>query len=124
MRNITSEAVQAFINWDTFRKSNTTVALDSPIGEGRSVTMYLFGNAIAKTQNCEMKVSCGGYTSRTTKERLNGLLEELGKSYRVVQSDWAWYFVGINGDRQKVEFNTDGWNSLTELDKQFDLRAV
>lgn len=105
MRKITQQAVEAFICRDTFRSGNTCVALDSPIGEPETVTMYLHGNAIAKVNVNGVWVSCGGWTSTTTKERLNGLLSELGLG-NVYQKDYVWYFADGS------EFNTDSWNKV------------
>ncbi len=105
MRKITQEAVDAFCVGNTFNKSNTCVAWDSYIGMPPRVTMYLHGNAIAYKDVTGLYVSCGGWTSNTTKERLNGLLGELDLG-GIYQKDWVWYF-----DDGSL-FDTDGWNKV------------
>ena len=102
MRKITEQAAQAFINNTAFCLSNTTVT-----SNGDTTVMILHGNQIAKMENGELYISCGGWTSVTTKERLNGLLECLDLSnLKVRQKDFTWYLG--NGE----EFNTDGWNHI------------
>lgn len=105
MRKITAQAVSAFLCRDTFRSGNTCVAVDSPIGGLETVTMYLHGNAIAKANIDGVWVSCGGWTSTTTKERLNGLMSELGLG-GVYQKSYVWYF------DDGSEFDTDNWNKI------------
>lgn len=100
MRKITAQAVQAFLCRDTFRSGNTEVIM-----EGDTVIMKLHGNQIAKANVDGVYISCGGWTSTTTKDRLNGLLEELGLGY-VYQKAYVWYF------DDGSEFNTDGWNKV------------
>ncbi len=82
MRKITQDIVNAFIagNARTIGNSHTD-------GEG----LYLHGNCIAKKEGGQILVSNAGWTSNTTKERLNGLLDVLGKP-RIYQRDWEWYW--------------------------------
>lgn len=105
MRKITEQAVTSFLNRDTFRSGNTCVALDSPIGEPETVTMYLHGNAIAKANVDGVWVSCGGWSSNTTKERLNGILGALGLGY-IYQKNFVWYF------EDGREFDSGAWNKV------------
>lgn len=100
MRKITAQAVEAFLCRDTFRSGNTEVFLD-----GDTIIMNLHGNAIAKANVDGVWVSCGGWTSNTTKERLNGLMQELNLG-GVYQKDYVWYF------DDGSEFDTDKWNKV------------
>ena len=68
MRAITSEAVSAFYNNETFSKSNTEVVVD-----GDLTVMTLFGNAIAQNTPEGLFISLAGWATPTTKERLNNL---------------------------------------------------
>lgn len=107
MRKITQEAVQAFGNCNRFNKGNTTVKCTQYIGMPFRVQMLLHGNPIAYKDSSGLYVSCGGWTSNTTKERLNGILSHLGLS--VYQKDFTWYF--SDGSL----FNTEGWNKVDNV---------
>ena len=100
MRKITQEAINAFIAGVNFNKSNTNVER-SPLGE--VVVLKLHGNAIARYSegdyNNTLEVCDGGWSSNTTKERLNGLL-----GVSVNQKSFVWYLNGMewNGNWTKV----------------------
>ena len=69
MRKITSEAVSAFLERKTFRKSNMSVEESSGVYK-----LKLHGNTIATIDELGvLSVSNAGWASNTTKERLNGL---------------------------------------------------
>lgn len=86
MRQITKEAVDAFLNGYYYKKSNMEVTCGQ---------MYLHGNKIAWfDKNKQLWISHCGYRTNTTKERLNGLP---GVSIR--QRNYQWY---LNGEE---------WNS-------------
>lgn len=80
-RQITMDAVAAFMSHGSFRRSNTVVEGDK---------MFLFGNAIAKWEDNTMWITTRGWESVTTKERLNGL-----PGVDVYQSKGIWYLNGI-----------------------------
>jgi len=75
MRKITKQAVQAFINAQPIKLDNTEVEIDR---DGR-VWMLLYGNPIAVCDREGVRISTSGWETRTTKERLNGLLDHFGK---------------------------------------------
>ena len=82
MRKITKEAINAFINKQEFKKSNTEV-----ICENNIYYLKLFGNKIAALQSDgRMWISNAGWTSNTTKERLNGL-----PGVKIYQRKKMWY---------------------------------
>ena len=86
MRQITKEAVDAFLNGYYYKKSNMEVTC----GE-----MYLHGNKIAWLDlNGQLWISHCGYRTNTTKERLNGL-----PGVEIRQRNYQWY---LNGEE---------WNS-------------
>ena len=70
MRKITREACYAFENMGAgkYEKSNTIVRTD-----GLRAQMWLHGNLIAYSNPDGIYISNGGWSSNTTKERLNGL---------------------------------------------------
>ena len=74
MRQITTEAYNAFKNNVRFKKSNTEVIITDD-----STVMELFGNKIAKKVNGEIFISNGGWNSVTTKERLSPFVNKIRK---------------------------------------------
>ena len=86
MRKITREACRAFESiYGTFKKSNTEVRRISDVG----AEMYLHGNLIAYSSPKGTFISNGGWSSNTTKERLNGLT-----GVHIQQRDYVWYLNG------------------------------
>ena len=86
-RKITTQAVNAFmIARKNFSQDNTTVTI-----EGNVITMRLHGNAIARrvVGSNDIEVSNGGWSSNTTKERLNGL-----PGVSVCQRKGQWFLNG------------------------------
>jgi hypothetical protein len=95
MRKITKEACDALMGGRDFKKANMSV-LDG--------CMYLHGNKIAKIVVDEnglphLWVTTAGWTSNTTKERLNGL-----PGVHVTQKDFRFYLNGKmwNGEWTEV----------------------
>jgi hypothetical protein len=73
MKAITFDMVQAIKDRKNFKKSNTSVE----IFNGKAF-VYLFGNNIAQISDTEIFISTCGWESKTTKERLNGILHAFG----------------------------------------------
>lgn len=95
MRQVTREIVQSFLSGRprTIGNSNT---------DGR--TLFLHGNAIARKEtDGGLSICSGGWQSRTTKERLNGL-----PGVSISQKDWTWYLNGKEWDGHWTNLNT--WN--------------
>ena len=105
MRQITRLAADAFIKGHNFGSSNTTVGLDA----NGVVRMFLHGNLIAE-QNLtgELRMTLAGWNTPTTRERLNGLLEVLGKTpgLRFCQKNFDAHY----GAR---EIESDEWITIT-----------
>ncbi len=89
MRKITREACNAFENAWNFKKSNTEVIRYNDL----HVEMRLHGNIIAYSDPIGTYISNGGWSSNTTKERLNGL-----SGVHVQQKDFEWYLNGESWD--------------------------
>ena len=91
MRKITQEACIAFENFQNYKKSNTKVIAFDNV----NVEMTLYGNLIAYSCPKGIFISNGGWSSNTTKERLNGLT-----GVHIQQKDFVWYLNGEawNGD--------------------------
>jgi hypothetical protein len=89
MRKITKEAVSAFLERRTFRKSNMSVE-----EIGGQYKLKLHGNTIASIDELGvLSVSNAGWASNTTKERLNGI-----PGVRIHQKNWTWYLNGEEWD--------------------------
>lgn len=85
MRQITKEAVDAFLNGYYYKKSNMEVTCGQ---------MYLHGNKIAWfDRNKQLWISNCGWKSVTTKERLNAL-----PNVHIVQRNYRWYLNGVDWD--------------------------
>ena len=67
-RQITKNAVNAFLLDDNFNMSNTSVHADTT-----GTYMYLFGNLIAQKVGKRIQITLAGWNTPTTRERLNGL---------------------------------------------------
>lgn len=80
MRKITQEAVSAFENGYEYKKANTIVKNDA---------LYLHGNKIAQKKDGELWITNAGWSSHTTKERLNGL-----RGVKINQKNFDWYLNG------------------------------
>ncbi len=88
-RKITKKAVSKFLSKTPFRKSNMSVEESYGIYK-----LKLHGNTIATIDELGvLSVSNAGWSSNTTKERLNGI-----PGVRVNQKNWTWYLNGQEWD--------------------------
>ena len=95
MRKITREAVDKFLSKQPFSKSNMKVEQ-----AGNTFRLKLHNNTIAVLDEMNMlSISNAGWSSNTTKERLNGL-----PNVRINQKNWNWYLNGQewNGEWTRV----------------------
>jgi hypothetical protein len=88
MKRITFDAVNAFLNNERFKKSNTQVINGS---------MYLYGHQIAWHEKGKVWISNCGYKTATTKERLNGL-----PHVNITQKKGEWYLNGQKWDGKPI----------------------
>lgn len=99
MRKITAEAVNAFLAGEPFSKQNTAVEVrEYQNAPGKWVILLLHGNPIARyrlgdASRLSLRVCDGGWQTRTTAERLNGL-----PGVRVHQKAGQWYLNGYPWD--------------------------
>lgn len=105
MRGITATMVQAFYDGKPKKMKNTEVAIEEE--DGRTwVKMYLHGSAIAKRRigGTALLLSAAGWSTVTTKERLNGIAGRYGIGIWQVNFEWYWgHFAS----------NSDGWDRRT-----------
>lgn len=105
MRKITKEATAALKDGRSFKGSNTAVSLNTDKDRWE---MRLHNNLIAY-RTCGVQrlyISNAGWTSNTTKERLNGVLDTFNKPYRIYQEDFVWYICDWSNDVTK-DFPSD-----------------
>lgn len=89
MRQITKQAVSAFMNGYDYKSGNTEV-IDN--------AMYLHGNKIAEWRDGELWITNAGWASNVTKERLNGL-----PNVNIQQRNFVWYLNGYHWQGQWVK---------------------
>lgn len=96
MKQITEDSITAFLNDFTFSKQNMIVKVYSEKTE-----LLLHGNLIALKDRYtkEISITNAGWQSNTTKERLNGLINEylgypscIGRG--INQKNFIWYLDG------------------------------
>ena len=90
MRKITQEAVDKFLSKEPFKKSNMVVES----GGMGTWKLKLHGNTIASIDEFNMlSISNAGWSSNTTKERLNGI-----PHVHIKQKNYQWYLNGVEWD--------------------------
>ena len=96
MRTITQNAIENFLNAESFKSSNTIVEVLPNV-----TILKLFGNAIAYKYNDPEKtlsITNCGWKSNTTKERLNAL-----PNVRITQVSGVWYLNGKVWDGNLID---------------------
>jgi hypothetical protein len=98
MRKIEKQMNYALSNKNNWAGSNTTVSYNS---NTNCSSVYLHGHQIATFDHNlkAVKLSSCGYTTNTTKSRLNAILDEVKYGCRVFQKNWNW-FVSYNDQTQ------------------------
>ena len=82
MKKISIDSARAFLNNKPFHRQNMAVS------DG---VMCLYGNAIAWSEKDKLILSDCGWPTVTTKDRLNAILELLGKGF-IFQSHFNWFY--------------------------------
>ena len=108
MRQIERQMNFAISNKADWSLSNTRVEYNNL---SNCSTIYLHGHQIAAVDHNlkAVKLSSCGYETRTTKSRLNAILEEVKWGCKVFQKNWNW-FVSYQG--QTASF----WDGMILLD--------
>jgi hypothetical protein len=96
-RIIEQKMNKAISSGQNFSSGNTTVITQ---GEGEIVVVLLHGNLIAEFYGGTLRIFDGGWQSKTTKGRLNAILQPLG--WGIFQKDYEW-FVNYNGENVPFE---------------------
>jgi hypothetical protein len=98
MRVITENAIEKFLNAETFKVSNTEVEVLPNV-----TILKLFGNAIAYRYNDPertLSITNCGWQSNTTKERLNGL-----PNVSISQKSGKWFLNGTEWNGDLIDIN-------------------
>jgi len=103
MRQITQLAVEKLFSKENLSKGNTTI--EAGYGCAR---MYLHGNEIATLINDVLLIDTCGWFSNTTKERLNGVLDHIGKE-RIYQKNFNWFLMGKKWNGKEVRIKKNDW---------------
>ena len=96
MRKIEREMIQAIVDRRGWHKSNTVVKVHNP----HHVEVLLHGNSIAHYYSDGagvLEIDHCGWTTPTTKSRLNAILQLVTGSANVFQKDYAWYLTMPGG---------------------------
>jgi len=97
-RTITTNAIEKFLNAETFKTSNTQVEVLHNV-----TILKLFGNPIAYQYNDPertLSITNAGWKSKTTKERLNAL-----PNVHIVQIKGKWFLNGAEWNGKLIDIN-------------------
>ena len=98
MRKIEQQMNRAITNRTNWAGSNTTVTYNDSTN---CSSVFLHGHQIATVDHATnaVKISSCGWTTNTTKSRLNAILSEVKYGCSVFQKQWNWY-VSFRGQTQ------------------------
>lgn len=103
MRQITKQAINAFMNFKAFKSANTEVHIQELPTGGKIASLYLHNNKIAGRNIAgQTFINNCGWFSNTTKERLNGI-----PGVSICQKKGIWYLNGQQWDGKSIEIQTN-----------------
>jgi hypothetical protein len=114
MRLIEQQMCSAVINKNDWRKDNTEV-MYSP---SRDVCcVYLHKNLIATIDNNTVEVYDGGWQSKTTKSRLNALINGLcdGVSQGVYQHEFEWFIYDSCDEYKRTDIDFENGYTFSRV---------
>ena len=108
MRKLERQMNFAVSNKGNWRGSNTQVTYNE---NTNCSSVRLHGHLIATVDHStqSIKLDSCGYTTNTTKSRLNALLEEVKYGCRVFQKNWNWF---VSYNNQTASF----WDGMILID--------
>ena len=129
MRKITKESAKAFVNFKPYKKDNTEVVIDhlnDPLG--KDAKFYLHGYCIVLSggNGVYRNIDLCGYHTRTTRERINGVLDAWGYDFRIASRNYEQVLIkgrdilklsddSFDPDFAKRVFNSKEFVSGTDL---------
>ena len=96
MRKIERAMITAVANGRDWRSGNTSVDITD-----NGIVVRLHGNKIAQIDRGMMFVTPAGWTTSTTKSRLNALLSQFTDGASIYQKDFEWFF-NANGETREM----------------------
>ena len=100
MRKIEQQMNRAIVNKNDWSNSNTFVEYNESTNCS-TVVLHRTAIAVYDHNTQALKLNTGGYTTNTTKSRLNAVLQELITGARVFQKQFDWY---LSYNNQTVDF--------------------
>ena len=100
MRKIEQQMNRAVVNKNDWSNSNTFVDYNSNTNCS-TVVLHRTAIAVYDHNTQALKLNSGGYTTNTTKSRLNAILDEVMYGAKVFQKNWDWY---LSYNNQTVDF--------------------
>ena len=91
MRKIEQQMNRAIVNKNESSNSNTKVDYNSNT-DCSTVVLHRTAIAVYDHNNEALKLNSGGYTTNTTKSRLNAILSEIFVGACVYQKAFDWFF--------------------------------
>ena len=91
---------RAIVNKNDWSNSNTFVDYNSNT-DCSTIVLHRTAIAVYDHKNQALKLNSGGYTTNTTKSRLNAILDEVMYGAKVFQKNWDWY---LSYNNQTVDF--------------------
>ena len=90
MRKIETQMNRAIVNKNDWSNSNTFVDYNSNT-DCSTVVLHRTAIAVWDHNNEAVKLNTGGYTTNTTKSRLNAILDQVMYGARVYQKNFDWF---------------------------------
>jgi hypothetical protein len=109
MRKVTEQVVGAFERRQSRKVSNT---------ETDGTSLWLFGNKIAEYRAGGIWITNAGWSSKTTKERLNGI-----EGVHITQKRGEWYLNGHSWDGSWICINDADSLSEQVSEPEFDITS-
>jgi len=100
MRKIETQMNRAIVNKNDWSNSNTVVEYNSNTNCS-TVVLHRTAIAVYDHNTNALKLNSGGYTTNTTKSRLNAILQGLIAGASVYQKQFDWY---LSYNNQTVDF--------------------
>lgn len=96
MRKVTLKASEAMRDGKNMVSGNTRVHSEGNVMElhGNTIAIYNREDGLVTLRDCN-------WTTVTTKERLNGIMEALGVQWRIKQENYNWILVNTEDGRRE-----------------------
>lgn len=115
MRKIEQDMLRAIVNKSDYSCDNTRVSVI-----GGVVNVYLYDHHIAIISADSVKLNNCGYSTKTTKSRLNCILDKFIVGRQIYQKDFGWYLTGEPIADNSCAFPHDVWVSFSLTDRACD----